>query len=383
MQVRPLMPAGVFVPQAACSRLKALLPQLDAEELKLRNRAYASPPCALADGRLLIWQHSGELASNAELHATLAGQPMRIAADNLAAIEARLQGFESFVPSEACTTLVEHALSPVLDLIERLAGQPLSCHEYRRGENHDEPGDATRPPLLHVGFVLPDRQGASQVRGRIGAPAALWRSLEWARAPQRPNRRYLTVPLDLIIQLGRCHLPLAELRALEAGDALRVNPKPLRGAAAKGLAVQLLHASARLGFRARAAGLDLILETAMSSIIDPTPRPAPPSHPGTSHGTPPGIPSGTPAGAAPAIADEDALAASVQCELGFELGAMQMSLAEMARLRPGQALRLGARLQDQPVRIVSGGRLIARGELAALGDELVVVVTETGGLPLA
>jgi flagellar motor switch/type III secretory pathway protein FliN len=76
------------------------------------------------------------------------------------------------------------------------------------------------------------------------------------------------------------------------------------------------------------------------------------------------------------------MASAVEAELSFELGTLQMTLAEMSRLRPGQALRLGVRLRDQPVRIMTSGRQIARGELATLGDEMVVVVTETGSLPL-
>jgi flagellar motor switch/type III secretory pathway protein FliN len=44
-------------------------------------------------------------------------------------------------------------------------------------------------------------------------------------------------------------------------------------------------------------------------------------------------------------------------------------------------VRLGVRLVDQPVRIMVSGRMLGRGALAALGDELVVVVTETKALP--
>jgi tRNA U34 5-carboxymethylaminomethyl modifying enzyme MnmG/GidA len=41
-----------------------------------------------------------------------------------------------------------------------------------------------------------------------------------------------------------------------------------------------------------------------------------------------------------------------------------------------------SRLQEQPVRILVNGRMLARGELAAVGDELVVVVTDTSRLPV-
>jgi flagellar motor switch/type III secretory pathway protein FliN len=42
---------------------------------------------------------------------------------------------------------------------------------------------------------------------------------------------------------------------------------------------------------------------------------------------------------------------------------------------------MGVRLQEQPIRILVNGRLMARGELAVVGDELVVVVTDTSRLP--
>jgi flagellar motor switch/type III secretory pathway protein FliN len=56
-------------------------------------------------------------------------------------------------------------------------------------------------------------------------------------------------------------------------------------------------------------------------------------------------------------------------------------VSDIGRLRSGQTLRLGVRLQEQPVRVMVNGRWIARGELAAVGDELVVVVTDTSRLP--
>lgn len=85
--------------------------------------------------------------------------------------------------------------------------------------------------------------------------------------------------------------------------------------------------------------------------------------------------------AASAIRPDEPLLSSIECELTFELGSLRMSLTEISRLRPGQAMHLGVRLPEQPVRILAGGRQIARGELAAVGDEIVVVVTETAGLP--
>jgi type III secretion system YscQ/HrcQ family protein len=333
------------------------LPQLDTSLIEQLNRFYGMGTCRIAGGRLLAWQQVGEFTPAGELHCSLADHRLQIAVDNLGALEPRLRGVEAFVPSEACSVLAEHALSPVLDLLEQMAGRSLQCEEFTR----QPPRDADS---LTLGFILTDLRGQQlEVRGRVSAPLALWRSMETSRAPKAASQRHLALPLRLALRLGRCRLPWPEVRDLTSGDALRFAPRAARPAPNTGLVIHAVHASGRLGFRARTSGHDLILDTSMSLYMDPnsTPRPA-----------------NTPT---PAV-DLDAMASAVEAELSFELGTLQMTLAEMSRLRPGQALRLGVRLRDQPVRIMTSGRQIARGELATLGDEMVVVVTETGSLPL-
>ena len=76
----------------------------------------------------------------------------------------------------------------------------------------------------------------------------------------------------------------------------------------------------------------------------------------------------------------EAWLSSLECDLTFEVGSLRMTVAEVSQLKAGHSLRLGVRLQEQPVRILASGRQIARGELAAVGDELVVVLTDTHGL---
>ena len=136
-------------------------------------------------------------------------------------------------------------------------------------------------------------------------------------------------------------------------------------------------------------GDHLVLETVMNKTIDHTSHSLP-SHglqaPAMSaNGAMPGMPAmpmlaGAAASAAPS-GTSDELLNDIECELTFQLGALRMTVAEIAQLRVGQSLMPGVRLQDQPIRLLVNGRQIGRGELAAVGDELVVVVTETGGLP--
>lgn len=62
----------------------------------------------------------------------------------------------------------------------------------------------------------------------------------------------------------------------------------------------------------------------------------------------------------------------------LELGALEMSAAEWAALKPGDVLQSGRRL-DEPVVLRAGGREIARGELVDVEGELGVRITAVGG----
>lgn len=363
----------------APQRIRNLLPQLDTTALALRNRAFGATPFVLSNERVLIWQDSLHLNPVGELHCQVGENALFIAADNLSAIEPRLLGMESMVASEACTSLVEHALSPVLDLIERLSGRPLSCETFRR--LMPRPGDES---LVRVGFSLLSPQ-QPELRGWMRAGPALWRTLDFARGTALPARRYQGLPLSLSAQLGACRLPVSELRLLQPGDALRITPLiPRRN---QGLPVRLVHVGGSFSCRARLSGDQLIPETLMTSHNTlPPKQPSPPAQAAKTAAAGAGAATGTAAGPSSAPAgkasqSETDFVNGVECELSFEIGTLRLSLGEIGKLRVGQGLRLGVNLQDQPVRILTSGREIARGELAAVGDEIVVVVTQTHGLP--
>jgi type III secretion system YscQ/HrcQ family protein len=60
--------------------------------------------------------------------------------------------------------------------------------------------------------------------------------------------------------------------------------------------------------------------------------------------------------------------------LAVELGRVNLTLARLADLRPGDVVELG-RHSREPVELTSGGRLVARGELVQIDTELGVRVT--------
>ena len=365
--------------------LRGRLPQLNPSEMALRNRAYAAPAARLDAGQVLVWQGQGLGVSAGRLSCNLAGERFFLAADNLSVLEPRLKGFESFVPSEAYSALVEHALAPVLELIERWSGAPVECGDYQRSaELHAAPPSTGS---VCVGFSLLAQDGQVVAQGWVQGPEAFWGRLDFTRTPAASSARHRAVPIHLAVELGRCRLPLQALRDLSIGDALRISPR--LGPATNPLPVQLVARGGQHRCKARLMGDHLVLETVMNKTIDNTTHSLP-SH-GLraptmgANGAMPGMPpmptlAGATASAAPSGASDELLK-DIECELTFQLGSLRMTVAEIAQLRVGQSLMPGVRLQDQPIRLLVNGRQIGRGELAAVGDELVVVVTETGGLP--
>lgn len=331
------------------ARLFAALPRYSSTAIALRNRAFRSAPMIVAGDRLLLWCDYGPVRTIGELACRLGEWPLALAADNLSALEPRLEGIESFVPADTCAALVEHALSPILSLIERLAGLPVDCEEFRRGPPSVQVGDE-----VQIGFVVVEAQRLRPLlRGWVRTTPDAWHQLDFNRTPTLHSRRTQPVPVRLTVEVGRLRLALREVRALQPGDALRPQSRILL---ADQLVVQLADSGRHVVFRARLQGDDLFVE---NSVNIPSAADTPPDD---------------------RLASDDALD-DVECDLSFELGSLRMTVGDIGRLRAGHAMRLGVRLQEQPVRVLVNGKLLARGELAAVGDELVVVLTDTGRLP--
>jgi type III secretion system YscQ/HrcQ family protein len=359
MELKPhershLDPLGLQRPSRA--RLLAALPRLSGNTIALRNRAYQTPPCMVTGDRVLIWQDNGAVNTIGELACRIADSPLALAADSLSRVEPRLEGFESFVPTDTCTALVEHALSPVLSILERLAGVPVECDEFRRG-----PPDGGSSEGVSIGFVLLESSLQQVLRGWVRTTPEAWHSMDFSRVTTLDTRRHLAVPARLSIELGRCSLSARELADLAPGDALRPINRLMRDA--DRLPVLLTNTSGRFTLAASVSGDELILEKPVNSDVNPSPAPTldDPNANGESSG--------------------NDLLADIECDVSFELGSMRLTVGDISRMRAGQTMRLGVRLQEQPVRLLVNGRLIGRGELAAVGDELVVVVTDTSRLP--
>ena len=338
------------------ARLFSSLPRLGATTVTVRNRVYRSAPALLRDDRVLVWQESGSWRAGGELSCRVGTSMLTVRADNLSGLEPRLEGFESFIPTETCAALVEQALASVLDYLALLAGLPVEGGDFVRAPAGD--GD---PQEVSAGFMLFDKQWRPISRGSVRASPEVWKTFDFERQVSIPGRRHQLIPLRLSIELGRLRLAARDLASLVVGDALRPSTAVARHA--KILHVTLSDPGHRYRQSAVVHGDELRLEHLMTHEMDDD----------------------APSIVAPgqgATASEDVLE-QIECDVTFELGSLRLNVAELARLRAGQTIRMGVRLHEQPIRILANGRLVARGELAALGDELVVVVTDTSRLPHA
>lgn len=60
------------------------------------------------------------------------------------------------------------------------------------------------------------------------------------------------------------------------------------------------------------------------------------------------------------------------------LGTVQLSFGELMRLRPGAVVTLEQEV-GQPAEVLVGGKVIARGQMVLVGEELGVRLTELAG----
>jgi len=69
-------------------------------------------------------------------------------------------------------------------------------------------------------------------------------------------------------------------------------------------------------------------------------------------------------------------------QVEVRLGSADLTIGELLELRSGDALSLGRRVDD-PVELIVGDQVIARGELVAVDEQLGVRITEIVAQPEA
>jgi flagellar motor switch/type III secretory pathway protein FliN len=244
-----------------------------------------------------------------------------------------------------------------IDAALRGAGAALVLEAARRAARGEAPVLATEP---HAGteWILSARAtlrlggrpyGFDVVIQRLGAPST--RRLDGPRAPlARLGSVRLAVPWVAALSSA----PLGVLDRLEAGDVwlpgaaawVGGEPGPHAGLlipprSGRGLPVRAVSGRTVLG--ADAVRVPQELEASMSQEE----------------------------------AELEQIVGEMPLVVRLEIGALEMSAAEWAALRPGDVVQSGRRIED-PVILRAGGQEIARGELVDIEGEIGVRITQVG-----
>lgn len=239
--------------------------------------------------------------------------------------------------NDAGALLTEAALEPLLGSIERAIG-PVSLTRLQA----DMPASDAQPWALGLGFALAD---ATLHAGRIALPPAAEQLLLRLHAAQPIARRPVGhLVVGVAIRLGMAELTLTELRGLVPGDAIVPDRTVLpQLAVVAGETVAWRAACTVQGVvaaqpRGRAGDVGL-QEWIMSQTAPP---------------------------AEAATLDE------IPIRLAFELGRVEMTVAELASVGPGHVVPLALDPRTGPVDVIANGRRIGRGEIIEVNGALAI-----------
>lgn len=261
------------------------------------------------------------------------------------------------VPESLLGAALEATLAPWIGRLEKAAGIEIAI----RGMAVAKPGAAGRTAL---GFDLPG-QGVIAVTPPTGL------ALPKVPAPAWTDGDFLVVRAPIVV--AEVGVTVAELQQLAPGDVV-----VLPGVTAANAAHVQLAISPRTAIIAEINGRKLTVARtgkSMSTTDAATgAKPAPAAKPGA----PAGRPTAAPAAAA-APPPEPVVAPTAVEDLPlhvvFDLGEVELSLAEIKALVPGQVIDL-AREPGHAVRVSVNGRRIGAGEIVEIEGRLGVRITE-------
>lgn len=261
------------------------------------------------------------------------------------------------VPESLVGAAIEATLAPWIARLEKAAGIEIGV----RGMGVAGPEAAGRSAL---GFRLPALAGSGVVA--VSPPIGL--ALPKLPVPAWTDGNALTVRASIAV--AEVGLSVAELEQLAAGDVI-----VLPGATAATSAHVHLAISPHTSIIAEIKGNQLIVARAGKSMSTtdtaPGAKPAPAAKPAAS----PAKPGAAPAAAAPEPVVPAAAIEELPLRIVFDLGEVELSLAEVKALVPGQVIDL-AREPGHAVRVSVNGRRIGAGEIVEIEGRLGVRITE-------
>lgn len=240
------------------------------------------------------------------------------------------------IEGDRLALVLELALIAPIERVEQLLGQPIRLLRCSRAW----PGDGA---MLRLGARL--RWGEVQFRPVLAlAPDAVPLVAPLLGPPIRDVARF-GVTAALRCELGRSWLALADLRRLGAGDVI------LPGEALHPPQGLVLTLADHLQARGALSGRRITLTSRFEPFRDEEPAMA-------------------------TEAPSDPLD-SVPIRLVFEVGRIDILLAELGGLAPGQVLELSGDAAA-PIGILANGKRIGAGELVRIGDHIGIRIVGLG-----
>jgi type III secretion system YscQ/HrcQ family protein len=300
----------------------------------------------------LSWQASLPLASAIVAEISCGARRIVIALDGLAAIDPLLVGAPfSSLPGPLRNLVFHHRFAAFLSALPPSIAASAELRSVR--------WEAAEQPswTCALGFVLRRMPEGPETRGLLGtdAPATLLWLHEQLPAVKRVNdgvQSHLPAPLTIV--LGLSTIEAAQLRSLECADVVWIENATF---ARKGLKVQL-HTD-----RSDRAWQALLTQTAL--LITGS------CEPGTSNESKIGGPS------------MSAEPATLEVAVVFDLGALQVPVAEIERMQPGKTFELPPEVAEATVNLRVAGKCVAQGTLVAIGKRLGVRIRQVSLKPPA
>jgi type III secretion protein Q len=216
-------------------------------------------------------------------------------------------------------------------------------------------------------FLLRRRDGTQLTGTLLFESAAALRWLDGVLpVDQTSNAKRLHLATLLRLTLGESKISPAALQSLESGDVVWIESASITR---DGVAIDLLAPSARSSWRCRARRESLRIVSVAEMSQSATPKSSAPLQASAASG----------AGVTPM----DAQRWQLEVPVTFDLGELQLQVADLERLQPGHIIELP---QDVATAIVSlrvADRCIAEGTLIAVGKRLGVRIGTVIAQPAA
>jgi type III secretion protein Q len=232
--------------------------------------------------------------------------------------------------------------------------------------------------ILWEGRGLPDwrcrlpfllrRQDGTQLTGTLLFESAA--ALKWLDGvlpiDRASNARRLSLATPLRLALGESKIPFKALQSLDAGDVVWIENASITR---EGVAIDLTAPAARSSWRCRARRESLRIVAGAEINSSAVPKSSVPLQASAVAGA--GVPS------------MDAQRWQLEVPVTFDVGELQLQVADLERLQPGHIIELPQDISTATVSLRVADRCIAEGTLIAVGKRLGVRIAAVIAQPAA